>query len=184
MASLASTVLPDLASLPRWLQAELRSDHAGETGAVWIYRGILSFSRDRVVREFAEVHLRTEREHLAFFEAWMPRSMTSVLLPAWRLSGWTLGALSVLGGRNAVFVSIEAVETFVVEHYQQQIDRLTREQRYPEVAAALERCMRDEDHHRVDARSRHLGLNGVLWQAWRRVVGNGSAAAVIAARRI
>ena len=41
----AIAALP-LRDLPAWLEAELRSDHAGETGAVLIYRGILAFSRD------------------------------------------------------------------------------------------------------------------------------------------
>ncbi|MGB1140885.1 MAG: demethoxyubiquinone hydroxylase family protein, partial [Halioglobus sp.] len=36
--------LPAVGDLDRWLQAELRSDHAGETGAVYIYRGILAIS--------------------------------------------------------------------------------------------------------------------------------------------
>jgi hypothetical protein len=47
-----------------WLIAELRSDHAGETGAVWIYRGVLAVSRDEQVRQFAERHLATEEKHL------------------------------------------------------------------------------------------------------------------------
>ncbi len=35
---------------PRWLESDLRSDHAGETGAVWIYKGILSFAGDQDIR--------------------------------------------------------------------------------------------------------------------------------------
>ena len=35
-----------LAEMPAWLIGELRSDHAGETGAVMIYRGILAFCKD------------------------------------------------------------------------------------------------------------------------------------------
>ena len=176
--------LPDPTSLPAWLQGELRSDHAGETGAVWIYRGILQFSRDPLVREFALAHLATEEEHLALFERWLPRSLKSVLLPAWRLSGWMLGALSLLGGRQGVFATIEAVETFVVTHYDQQINRLAAADSYPEVALALEQCMRDEDHHRADARGRQSGDAGLVCRLWQRLVGGGSAAAVIVARII
>ena len=176
--------LPDPTSLPAWLQGELRSDHAGETGAVWIYRGILQFSRDPVVREFALEHLATEEEHLALFEQWLPRSLKSVLLPAWRLSGWMLGALSLLGGRHGVFATVEAVEIFVVTHYGQQITRLTEADSYPEVALALEQCMRDEDHHREDARGRQSGEAGLVYRLWQRLVEGGSAAAVVVARII
>ena len=35
------------------LIGDLRSDHAGETGAVAIYLGILAVSRDPAVRQFA-----------------------------------------------------------------------------------------------------------------------------------
>lgn len=46
------------------LIGELRSDHAGETGVVWIDRGSLAVSRDPVAREFAQRHLlATEQRH-------------------------------------------------------------------------------------------------------------------------
>lgn len=176
--------LPSPDALPRWLKRELRSDHAGETGAVWIYRGILRVSRDQTVRAFAREHLETECAHLAVFENWLDADNKSALLPAWRLSGWVLGALSVVGGRAGVFATIEAVETFVVEHYQQQLDRLAHESAHPEVAAVLEKCMRDEDHHREDAHTRREAQAGLLLRVWQWVVGGGSAVAVVAARRV
>jgi demethoxyubiquinone hydroxylase (CLK1/Coq7/Cat5 family) len=37
------------ASMPAWLVADLRSDQAGETGAVWIYRGVLAVVSQEVV---------------------------------------------------------------------------------------------------------------------------------------
>ena len=49
---------------PSWLTRELRSDHAGETGAIWIYKGILGFSVNNKVRIFARRHLETELKHL------------------------------------------------------------------------------------------------------------------------
>ena len=43
----------DSKQLPAWLLGELRSDQAGETGAVAIYRGILWVSKDASIRRFA-----------------------------------------------------------------------------------------------------------------------------------
>lgn len=43
---------------------DLRSDHAGELGAVWIYRGVLAVSTNSGVREFASRHRVTEQSHL------------------------------------------------------------------------------------------------------------------------
>lgn len=164
------------------LQADLRSDHAGETGAVWIYRGILALARNPEVRQFALEHLATEEQHLAFFDSWLPPRLRSRLLPLWRLSGWLLGALSLLGGARGVFLTIDAVETFVVQHYQDQIDYLAERGDNPQLASVLRRFQQDEDHHRQDAAQRRHG-GGWLANSWRTLVGEGSRLAVIAARR-
>jgi ubiquinone biosynthesis monooxygenase Coq7 len=179
-----SAALPDTRTLPGWLRRELRSDHAGETGAVYIYRGILAVSSDSAVRAFAENHLATEEGHLALFDAWLDPGARSLLLPAWQLSGWLLGAVAALGGRGSVFATIEAVETFVVAHYQQQLDRLAAEDIYPEVALALRSFQADEDHHRRDASQRGSGKTTLLARLWAGLVGAGSAAAVIVAKRL
>ena len=110
--------LPRPSSLPDWLRAELRSDHAGETGAVWLYDGILRWSRNPEVIAFATTHLETERRHLGHFEAWLSAKDKSVLTPLWRLAGFILGSLAVFGGAHVVYLTIEIVETFVIEHYQ------------------------------------------------------------------
>ena len=39
--------------IPPDLVGELRSDHAGESGAVWIYHGVLAIARDAGVCDFA-----------------------------------------------------------------------------------------------------------------------------------
>lgn len=170
--------------LPRWLQQELRSDHAGEFGAVMIYRGILAVSRDTSVREFADSHLRTEQQHLALMEEIVPPAGRTRLLPLWRLMGWLTGALPALFGRQAVFATIEAVETFVDHHYQQQIVRLTPEGEHGPLRQVLVDCQADEVSHRDEAASLALLKRTVLLRLWCAIVGSGSAAAVVAAKRV
>jgi demethoxyubiquinone hydroxylase (CLK1/Coq7/Cat5 family) len=51
--------------LPQQVLADLRTDHAGEVGAVCIYLGVLFITRDPVLRTFAQHHLTTERSHLS-----------------------------------------------------------------------------------------------------------------------
>ncbi len=163
--------------------AELRSDHAGEAGAVRIYEGILRFAIDPEVRRFAQAHLHAERAHLKFFEDWLPPGGRSRLLPMWRLSGWLLGALPALLGPRWVYATIDAVETFVVTHYQAQLDHFpaaTLAQR--QLLAQLEQFQDDEGAHREDAARRGETPTGLL-RIWQRIVGAGSAAAVIAAKR-
>lgn len=178
------TELPAPTTLPPWLLRELRSDHAGETGAVFIYRGILSMVRDPELRAFAQEHLKTEEVHLDAFERWLEPSHKSILLPLWRISGWALGAVSLLGGRRGVYLTIEAVETFVVKHYQQQLDAIGTDESLGEVRDMLASFMHDEDHHRDDAATRKDREMGALARLWAGVVGGGSAGAVVVARRI
>jgi len=62
---------------------ELRSDHAGETGAVYIYQGIITIAniyRNQELVNFAENHLKTEVKHLQWVEEWLEPSNRSRLL--------------------------------------------------------------------------------------------------------
>jgi 3-demethoxyubiquinol 3-hydroxylase len=126
MNSLAEIDFPRFSeeSFSEFIIRELRSDHAGETGAVFIYRGVLAVSRDSTVRIFAQDHLATEIQHLNFFEQWLPSSQHSRLIFLWKLSGFLLGALSALMDKKILFLTVAAVETFVVKHYAQQINYL------------------------------------------------------------
>lgn len=57
--------------LSHHLVQELRSDHAGETGAVYIYKGIQAVAQwrgDLVLMAFAKAHGATEADHLVEVE--------------------------------------------------------------------------------------------------------------------
>ncbi len=170
--------------LPPWLLAELRSDHAGETGAVWIYKGMKTATRDPAVRDFAARHLATEAGHLEALDKVLPRKARSRLRPLWRLAGWLTGALPALFGPRAVYLTIDAVETFVDRHYSAQIDALEASGEQKELLALLKRCRDEELEHRDEARHHHGGAAGPLGRFWVALVGGGSAAAVALARRI
>lgn len=170
--------------LARWLIAELRTDHAGETGAVEIYRGILAVTRDEQLIAFARQHMQTENLHLAEISTLLPPSRHSLLLPVWSVLGWLTGAIAATLGRNATFTTIEAVETFVDRHYQAQIDRLQRENSEPVIMNLLERLRRDEVSHRNDAIRRRTAKPTRLLRAWTLLVQGGSHVAVHLARII
>ncbi len=166
------------------LVGDIRSDHAGETGAVMIYRGILAGCRDPAVRAFATAHLATEQQHLVLMDALLPERDRSVLLPIWRVAGWLTGFLPTLAGPQAVYATIDAVETFVDHHYEEQIRKLSTEGPGGALRAILVSCQADEVHHRDEARELGEARHGVLLRAWSWAVGFGSASAVSAARRI
>ena len=163
---------------------DLRSDHAGEVGAVAIYNGILAVARDEELKRFALQHLATERQHLAFFDSLLPSTEQSRLLPVWRVAGFLTGAMPAVIGSRAVFVTIEAVENFVDEHYRLQIVELAAFPRLSALRDMLNRFRRDEAHHRDDASNRIDLPIGVIGHIWRWLVGAGSQVGVALAKRV
>jgi ubiquinone biosynthesis monooxygenase Coq7 len=174
-------------SLSPFLVRELRSDHAGETGAVSIYKGISAVAKlrqDDELLAFASDHGKTEAEHLALIESLLPKAELSSLLGPWRLAGWLTGAIPALFGRCAVYATIASVETFVDSHYQQQIDHLNKFGGPENLLPLLTHCQADERHHRDEAAGLLLDPPSLILRAWCWLVGFGSEAAVILARRV
>ena len=173
---------------PKWLEDDLRTDHAGEIGAVWMYRGILSISSDPTVRDFASRHMRTEQRHLCNIENVLKPTSRSRLLPVWRVAGFITGVLPSLIGARWVFHTIEAVETFVDEHYEVQINRLETiadlDQDLAAVHAILVDCRADEIAHRDEAHDFARIRPGLFAMLWCALVSYGSQVAVACARRI
>ena len=54
--------------LPKELIPYFRSNHAGETGAVYIYKAIIKFSKNKDIIKFSKSHLSTETKHLNLLE--------------------------------------------------------------------------------------------------------------------
>lgn len=168
----------DTAHLPSDLMGDLRSDHAGETGAVWLYKGILCVSRDAKVRAFASHHLQTEQRHLDALSAVLPLLRRSWLLVPWRVAGFVTGVLPALFGQRAVFATIAAVETFVTAHYQQQIDALSGRAAHTALRQLLIDCQSDEQAHREEALDHLTEPPGPFLAAWCAAIGAGSTLAV------
>jgi len=130
----------------------LRVDHAGELGAVHIYRGQRAVlgeaaGHGRIAGQLAEMETQ-EAEHLARFDKLLieRRVRPTALAPVWRLAGFALGAGTALLGDKAAHACTEAVETVIEAHYAGQIEELA--ERDPELAAELSRFRDEELAHR------------------------------------
>ena len=171
--------------LPDWVLADLRTDHAGELGAVCIYQGVLRFARDPALQAFAQHHLVTEQKHLRLIEAWLPKAHYSRLLPVWRLAGFITGALPALFGPGAVYATIEAVETFVDHHYGEQVRALASQPDLIALRETLLDCQADEVAHRDEAAAARGSDRPIMvLRVWCAMVGSGSRAAVALIRHI
>lgn len=178
-----------------WLDRELSSNLAGETGAVYIYKGALAALSIRPINddvlEFCESHMANESSHLQMFQYIVPDGKHTKLLPIWKIAGFTLGFFPTLvGGSRALYVTVEAVETFVEEHFQDQIVPLKEKNTCPKLIQLLEYCCADEVHHKEDAARRLLegesptDLNAFWVQPWSYAVKRGSALAAAIARKV
>ena len=167
------------------LESFLRSDHAGEVGAVYIYKGILSIAKDPALVEFSKRHLETEKEHLRKIEEVLPASKRSKLVGIWKVAGYLLGFLPSLLGPRIVFATIEAVESFVEDHYEEQLKYL-RAQDDPDQALInlLQSCQDDEIEHKNESAIKKRSTPGILLNFWMKIVGWGSSSAVKVAKII
>jgi ubiquinone biosynthesis monooxygenase Coq7 len=164
--------------------ADLRADHAGEAGAVAVYRGMLWASRDALVQELARRHIHTEQQHLELMNALLPPFRRSILLPVWRVAGFLAGALPALWGPKAVFATVAAVQTLVDQHYQQQIDKLARRPEDAQLLQLLMDCQQDEWEHLEEANLRQLAPPGLGLRVWYKAIGKGSVVGVWLAKRV
>jgi 3-demethoxyubiquinol 3-hydroxylase len=133
----------------------LRVDHAGELGAVQIYRGqraVLGAAagHSRIAGQLAEMEAH-EAVHLARFDSLLTehRVRPTALAPLWRLAGFALGAGTALLGEKAAHACTEAVETVIEAHYAAQVDELA--EREPSLAAELSQFRDEELAHRDQA---------------------------------
>jgi ubiquinone biosynthesis monooxygenase Coq7 len=108
----------------------LRVDHAGEYGAVAIYRGQLAvFERqaghERIVGQLREM-AGQEQVHLDAFDKLLADGHVrpTALSPIWNAAGFAIGAATALLGEKAAHACTEAVETVIEEHYGDQVSEL------------------------------------------------------------
>ncbi len=133
----------------------LRVDHAGELGAVHIYRGQRAvFAAAGAHQAFAtqlavmEAH---EARHLSRLDAIITerRVRPTLLAPLWRAAGFALGAGTALMGARAAHACTEAVESVIEGHYADQIAEI--ETAEPALAAELSVFRDDELAHQREA---------------------------------
>lgn len=130
----------------------LRVDHAGEYGAVTIYRGQRAVFEKlpgkaplgALLKEMEE----GEQHHLDTFDRllWERRVRPTLLGPLWSAAGYALGAGTALMGEKAAMACSSAVESVIEKHYQEQIDELGEDE--ADLKATITQFREDEiEHH-------------------------------------
>jgi ubiquinone biosynthesis monooxygenase Coq7 len=131
----------------------LRVDHAGEYGAVAIYKGQLAVferqhGKERIVGQLKEMAAE-EQDHLDAFDRMLNAGSVrpTVMSPLWNAAGYALGVGTALLGEKAAHACTEAVETVIEEHYGDQVVELN-EAGETELAARMAKFQEEEVAHK------------------------------------
>lgn len=144
----AKTAGPRLAEI-------LRVDHAGEYGAVAIYKGQQAvFGRSAKSQKIAKQlkHMEEEEQkHLDAFDELLNihQVRPTAMMPLWDIAGYGLGVATALMGEKAAHACTEAVETVIEQHYAAQVEELKDSD--PELSATFAQFREDELAHRDTA---------------------------------
>lgn len=128
------------------LESIIRVNQAGEFGAKRIYEGQMAVLKGN---KKIEHMYKQELEHLAYFDK---QSKTrnikpTVFTPLWNLAGFALGAGTALLGEKAAMACTVAVEEVIDEHYQEQLQMLSKTSE-KELYKKIEKFRAEELEHR------------------------------------
>ena len=142
--------LPGDPTREQMLERLIRVDHAGEYGAVRIYKGQLAVLGMSALGPVIERMLDQECAHLETFDRLVAdrRVRPSALIPLWHLAGFALGAGTALLGKKAAMACTVAVEEAIDEHYAGQIARLEDDGEEAELRRTCKQFRDDELEHR------------------------------------
>ena len=166
-------------NVPNSMLNWMRSNHAGETGAVWIYMGAKCIFWNKNIQNMTNEHYETEKNHLIVMSHILPKIYHSKLLILWRILGFGLGFFSAILGYRFFWLTIQSVETFVEEHYQEQIEFLYKNSTSFKLLRVLEKCCDEEVEHQIYAKMHKENNNNNSFQRfWSNLIGSGSSFAV------
>lgn len=133
----------------------LRVDHAGEHGAVEIYRGQLAVfgalrNKAALAQALREMEAG-EAEHLTTFNRLLAERgvRPTALSPIWSVAGFGLGAVTALLGEKAAMACTAAVEEVIEKHYARQAETLDTAD--PALAGTIRAFRDDELEHKRTA---------------------------------
>ena len=148
----------------RTISRIVKVNHAGEFGAIRIYRSQLWIAQRLYpdVVPFLRDTLGHENRHCRAFRAAMPsrQSRPCRIMALWGNGGYVLGLVTGLMGRQGIWICTEAVEQTVHRHLEDQLPYLSN--RDETLKALIVDIQRDELQHLSNAQQQ---LNRKGWFA-------------------
>ena len=142
----------------------IRVNHAGEYGAQVIYKSQIRFSKSNLLKEELRRISSEEKVHLEYFEQQMlsNRTRPTIMQPLWRLGGTALGIVSSLLGEKYVHACTEAIESTIVDHYQQQIKYLKKNKIKNDLRKNIMKFCEEENQHKLNSQKQNYNQQGTF----------------------
>jgi|TARA_B110001454_G_C12709306_1_gene430034 3-demethoxyubiquinol 3-hydroxylase len=165
----------------------IRVDHAGERGAIKIYEGQLlalnTLVNDENLKKTIEEMKVHEKEHCDYFENEIKKRniQPTKLLFLWDLLGIGLGFGSTMLGKKAAMLCTASVEEVIDEHYLNQINQLTSDEK--KLKEKIIKFRLDELHHKNIAYKEGASKKGI-YSILDKIIKTGSKIAINISEKI
>lgn len=178
-------------SRPYWkknphLDQIIRVDHAGELGADRIYAGQMAVLGRTAEGPLIQHMWDQEKKHREKFEQLINeyRVRPTVLTPIWNVAGFVLGAGTALLGKEAAMACTVAVETVIVDHYNDQLRTLMQDPNVDKEILETITKFRDEEQEHHDAGLQHGAEQAPGYRALTELIKAGCRAAIQLSKKI
>merc|ERR1712087_156779 len=172
----------------KMIEKIIRVDHAGEMGASYIYQGQMAVLKNhqRAAPLISEMWDH-EKAHLAKFEELLVeyKVRPTILIPLWKLAGFTLGAGCALLGESGAMACTVAVEDLVTKHYDDQVREMV--QHNPSLDTDLILIIqkfRDDEQDHLDLGLAHGAEDAPLYNILTRIINFGCRNAIWISEKI
>tara|TARA_X000000950_G_scaffold264100_1_gene336986 strand:- start:267 stop:785 length:519 start_codon:yes stop_codon:yes gene_type:complete len=162
----------------------IRVNHAGEFGAQRIYSGQIKFTKDKKLKKTLQEIANQEEVHLKFFEEMMiqKRVRPTLMYPIWDIAGFSLGAITSVLGKDYVMACTEAVESVIVDHYRNQLDKISNLDE-EKLKKNIEKFLKEEDGHR-EFGSENIENEDIKLTVFKNIIENITSLAIKVSQKI
>lgn len=164
----------------------IRVDHAGELGADRIYAGQMAVLGNSKMGSTIQHMWDQEKVHRAKFESLISeyRVRPTVMTPLWNVAGFMLGAGTALMGEKAAMACTVAVETVIVEHYNDQLRQIMDSPNVDKELMDVITKFRNEEQEHHDTGINCGAEQAPFYQALTEVIKVGCKTAIAISKRI
>lgn len=167
------------------LASMIRVDHAGEFGADRIYAGQMAVLGNTKVGPKIKEMWEQEKHHRSTFENLIQeyRVRPTALLPFWDLAGFALGAGTALLGEKGAMACTVAVESVIVDHYNDQLRTLMNNPEVDPKVMQIIKQFRDEEQEHHDTGIKYGAEEAPFYEALSNVIKGGCKIAIELSKR-